>query len=80
MFTIPERLFEPTIIFFGLTNSPTMFQIMINEILWVLINTRVIKFIDNVIVETGGKKYKWKVKEVGFLEVVIELKGVINFI
>ena len=58
MFTIPERLFEPTIIFFGLTNSPTMFQIMINEILWVLINTRVIKFIDNVIVETGGKKYK----------------------
>ncbi len=27
-----ERLFEPTIMFFGLTNSPAMFQTMMNTI------------------------------------------------
>jgi len=87
--------------FFGLTNSPVMFQTMINKILQNLINTRVVRsFIDNVIVETEEEKrynkiveevlkrlvennlyvklekYKWKVREVGFLEVVIELEGI----
>jgi len=48
---IPEELFEPTVIFFGLTNSPAMFQTIINEILWDLINTReVVSFINNVII------------------------------
>jgi len=28
-----EKLFKPTIIFFGLTNSPATFQTIINEIL-----------------------------------------------
>jgi len=43
--------------FFGLTNSPVMFQIIMNKILWDLINTReVVSFIDNVIVETEEKK------------------------
>ena len=38
--------------FFGLTNSPAMFQTIINKILWDLVNTRKIaSFIDNVIVE-----------------------------
>ena len=51
-FTIPERSFEPTVMFFRLTNSPVTFQTMINEILYDLINTRkVASFIDNVIVE-----------------------------
>jgi len=37
--------------FFGLTNSPAIFQMMMNEILWDLINTgEVVSFIDNVIV------------------------------
>ena len=37
--------------FFRLTNLPAIFQIIINEILWDLINTRkVVNFIDNVIV------------------------------
>ena len=45
------------IMFFGLTNSPVMFQIIMNKILWDLINTReVVSFIDNVIVETEEKK------------------------
>jgi len=30
---------EPTVMFFGLTNSPAMFQKMMNEILWDLVNT-----------------------------------------
>jgi len=37
--------------FFGLTNSPAIFQTMMNEILWDLINTgEVASFIDNTIV------------------------------
>ena len=51
MFTTPEGSFEPLVMFFGLTNSPVMFQTMMNELLRDLINTRkVAAFIDNVIV------------------------------
>jgi len=32
-FTTPERLFKPTVMFFGLTNSPATFQTIINKIL-----------------------------------------------
>ena len=50
---IPERSFEPTVMFFELTNSPAMFQAMMNELLQNLINTnKVVAFIDDVIVET----------------------------
>ena len=59
-----ERLFEPTVMFFGLTNSLAMFQIMINEILQNLINTgKVASFIDNVIVVTEEEKEHDKVVE-----------------
>ena len=52
-FTIPERSFEPTVRFFGLTNSPVTFQAMMNELLRDLINTgKVAVFINNVIVGT----------------------------
>jgi len=52
-FTMPERLFEPTVMFFGLTNSPAIFQAMMNELLKDLINTgKVAVFIDDVIVGT----------------------------
>ena len=33
VFTTPERLFELTVMFFGLTNSPATFQTIMNEIL-----------------------------------------------
>ena len=50
-FTTPEESFEPTVIFFGLTNSPAMFQIMMNKLLRNLINMgKVAVFIDDVIV------------------------------
>ena len=51
----PEESFELTIMFFGLTNSLAMFQTMMNEILWDLINTgKVVSFIDDVIEEEAG--------------------------
>ena len=47
----PEGSFEPTVIFFWLTNSPVTFQVMINELVRDLINTgKVAAFIDDVIV------------------------------
>ena len=43
--------------FFRLTNSPAIFQIMINKILQNLINTKkMISFINNVIMETEKKE------------------------
>jgi len=51
VFTMLEGLFELMVMFFGLTNSPTMFQTMINKILQDLINTsKVAGFIDDVII------------------------------
>ena len=32
MFLTPEGLFKPTVMFFGLTNSPATFQMMMNTI------------------------------------------------
>ena len=91
-----EVLFEPTVVFFGLTNSPATFQMIMNKIIQDLINTREVEsFIDKIIVETEEEKgydkvveevvkrlaennlyvkpenCKWKVREIGFLEVVI---------
>ena len=55
--TTPEGLFEPTVMFFGLTNSPAIFQAMINELLRDLVNTeKIAVFIDNIMVETEGEE------------------------
>jgi len=52
-FTTPEGAFEPTVMFFGLTNSPATFQAMMNELLRDLINMgKVVAFIDDVIIGT----------------------------
>jgi len=61
-----KELFEPTVIFFGLMNSAATFQMIINKILWDLINTReVVSFIDDVIIRTEKEKEHDKaVKEV----------------
>jgi len=100
-FTTPEGSFEPMVMFFGLTNSPTTFQTMMNKLLRDLINTeKVAVFIDDVIVGTETEerhdeivaevirrlkendlyvkleKCKWKVREVGFLGVVIGPDGI----
>jgi len=61
-----EGLFEPTVMFFRLSNSPVMFQTMINKILQDFINTgEVVSFIDDVIV---GKE-----EEEGYKKVVEEI-------
>jgi len=45
--------FKPTVMFFGMTNSPATFQAMMNEILRDMINEgKVAAFVNNVLVET----------------------------
>jgi len=101
VFTMPEGSFKPTVMFFGLTNSPATFQAIINKLLRDLINIgKVVAFIDDVIIGTETEeghdeivaeiirrleendlyvkleKCRWKVREVGFLGVVIGLEGI----
>ena len=56
----PEGLFESTVIFFGLSNSLVIFQIVINKILQNLINTKeVASFINDIIVgKEEEERYK----------------------
>jgi len=50
--------------FFGLTNSPATFQIIMNDILKDLINTgEVAVFMNNVLVETENEKWHNKIVE-----------------
>jgi len=52
-FTMHIEFFEPTVMFFGMTNSPATFQVMINEILRNMINEgKVAAFVDDVLVGT----------------------------
>ena len=94
-------VYEPTVIFFSLTNSLAIFQAIMNNILKDLIGIGdVVAFIDDILVETKDKKrynkiveevlkrievndlyvksekYMWKVKEIDFLELVIETKNI----
>ena len=56
-FTTPEGSFEPVVMFFGLTNSPAIFQAMMNELLRDLINIgKVAAFIDDVILGTEDEE------------------------
>jgi len=55
-FSMPEGLFESMVMFFGLTNSPAMFQVMINDLLSdLVVEEKVAVFIDDVMIamETG---------------------------
>ena len=57
IFTIHLEVYEPTVMFFGLTNSPAIFQAMINDILRDLIDTGdVVAFMDNVLVGIENEK------------------------
>ena len=101
VFLMPEGLFEPTVIFFGLTNSPVTFQAMMNNLLRdLVVEEKVTVFIDDVMVATETEeghdeiveevlrrleendlfvkpeKCVWKVREVGFLGVIIGEDGV----
>ena len=53
-------VFEPTVMFFGLTNSPATFQVMINNILRDLINTgEIAAFMDDILVGTEEEEEKY---------------------
>ena len=92
--------FKPTVMFFGITNSPAIFQAIMNKILRDLINEeKVIAFVNDVLVgmetEEGHnevveeilkrleendlyikpEKCVWKVRKIGFLEVVMSQKS-----
>ena len=66
MFTIHIGAYKPTIIYFGLTNSPTTFQTIMNDLFCDMINQgNMATFIDNIIVATEiEKEYDKVVKEV----------------
>ena len=52
-FTMHIGSFEPTVMFFGMTDSPATFQVIMNEILRDMINKgKVAAFVDDVLVGT----------------------------
>jgi len=52
-FLMPEGSFEPMVMFFGLTNSPAMFQAMMNNLLRdLVVEEKVVVFINDVMVMT----------------------------
>ena len=56
-FTTHIGSYEPVVMFFGMKNSPAMFQGMMNEILRNMINEgKVVAFVDDVLIETETKK------------------------
>ena len=56
-FITNEGLFEPTVMFFGLTNSPATFQTMMNTIFRDLIDGgSVTIYMDNIAIHTGHKE------------------------
>ena len=61
-FLTPEGLFKPTVMFFGLTNSPTTFQMMMNTIFrkevakgWLSV------YMDDIAIHT--KPHPWEMEE-----------------
>jgi len=66
MFIIHIGFFELMVMFFGITNSPVTFQIIINKILRDIINKgNVMAFMDDMLVETEiEKEYDEIVEEI----------------
>jgi len=63
-FTTYVGSFEPTVMFFGMTNSLAMFQAMMNEILRDMINKgKVTAFVDDMLVETEIEERHNKIVE-----------------
>jgi len=57
VFTTHIESFEPTVMFFGMTNLPATFQVIMNEILRDLINKgKVAAFVDDMLVGTETKE------------------------
>lgn len=53
-FTTNRGMFEPTVMFFGMTNSPATFQTMVNELFKDLINEDLVAvYMDNILIYGG---------------------------
>lgn len=53
-FTTARGCFEPTVMFFGLTNSPATFQAMMNEVFKPLVDAnKLIIYMDNIFIYAG---------------------------
>ena len=99
-FTTYLGSFEPTVMYFGLTNSPATFQAMMNNLFRDMINKGdIATFINDILVATEMKKGHdeiveevlrrleennlyvkpkkciWKVREIGFLGVIMGPEG-----
>ncbi|SJL08417.1 uncharacterized protein ARMOST_11780 [Armillaria ostoyae] len=62
MFRTNHGLFKPTVMFFGLTNSPTMFQWMMNDIFKDLIATgKVTIYLDDILIFSKTLEEHWKI-------------------
>jgi len=60
MFQTNQGLFKPTIMFFGLCNSPTTFQTMMNNILCEFIhNGEVICYMDDILIYSCTLSEHW---------------------
>jgi len=56
--------FEPTVMFFGMINSPATFQVIMNEILRDIINKgKVAAFVDDILVEIETEEGHDKIME-----------------
>ena len=61
---MPEGSFEPTVMFFGLTNSLVMFQAMMNDLLRdLVVKEKVVVFIDDMMIVTEIKEEHDKIVE-----------------
>ena len=61
---MPKGSFEPTVMFFELTNSPAMFQAMMNNLPRdLVVEEKVAVFIDDVIIATEMEKGHNKIVE-----------------
>jgi len=57
VFTMHIRAYEPTVMYFGLTNSSSTFQTMINDLFWDLINQGdTATFIDDILIAIDTEK------------------------
>ena len=57
-----QGLFEPLVMFFGLTNSPTTFQTMMNHLFHDLINHRkVVVYMDDIMIFTTTLVEHWQI-------------------
>ena len=61
MFSMPKGAFVPMVMFFGLTNSPAMFQAMINDLLRDMIEKE--EVVDDVMIVTETEKEHDKIIE-----------------